>query len=229
MLGFDNVQIDVGSFRLSVDAEVRRGQRLSILGTSGTGKSTLLSAIAGFLKPTEGRLTWEGAPLNEAPPSVRPISILFQDGNLFPHLSIADNVGLALRTDLRLSTEQRFQVDGSLDRVGLDGMGARKPADLSGGQQSRAALARLLLQDRPVVLLDEPFAALDPGLRSGMLDLLDDLSGERGLTLLLSTHDLRDAERLCERVWVLQDGAVALDRPTDGLRADPPDLLKPWL
>jgi ABC-type nitrate/sulfonate/bicarbonate transport system ATPase subunit len=113
-----------------------------------------------------------------------------------------------------------------LDQVGLAGMGGRRPADLSGGQQGRAALARLLLQDRPVALLDEPFAALDPGLRTEMLRLsATSLWEARGLTYVMATHDLRDAERLCDRVWLLEEGRVVLDRPVAGLREDPPEVL----
>jgi thiamine transport system ATP-binding protein len=115
-----------------------------------------------------------------------------------------------------------------LAQVGLDSMGGRRPADLSGGQQGRAALARLLLQDRPVVLLDEPLAALDPGLRTEMLRLLTDLWEARGLTYVVATHDLRDAERLCDRVWLLEEGRVVLDRPVAGLRDDAPKELRDW-
>jgi thiamine transport system ATP-binding protein len=120
-------------------------------------------------------------------------------------------------------------VDAALARVGLGGMGARRPADVSGGQQGRAALARVMLQERPVALLDEPFAALDPGLRRDMLELLGELWRERGMSLVLATHDLRDAERLCERVLVLEAGRVVLDRPVAGLRADAPEALRDWL
>jgi thiamine transport system ATP-binding protein len=138
-------------------------------------------------------------------------------------------VGLALRTDLRLSAAERDRVRETLDRVGLGGMDERKPAALSGGQQSRAALARLLLQDRPVALLDEPFSALDPALRTEMLRLLGELWRTRKMTFVMATHDLRDAERLCDRVWLLEEGSVVLDRPVTGLRGDAPAPLRDWL
>jgi thiamine transport system ATP-binding protein len=157
------------------------------------------------------------------------MSVLFQDGNLFPHLTLAQNVGLGLRTDLRLSRDEAARVDAALDRVGLGGLGGRRPANVSGGQQGRAALARLMLQERPVALLDEPFAALDPGLRRDMLELLQGLLRERGMSLVVATHDLRDAERLCERIWLLQEGRVVLDRPVAGLRDEAPEALRDWM
>jgi thiamine transport system ATP-binding protein len=229
MLRLEGVDLRLGDFRLSVDATVGRGERVAVLGASGSGKSTLLSLLAGFVLPVAGRITWEGRDLTALSPAERPMSILFQDGNLFPHLTVAQNVGLALRRDLRLSGAERAQVDDTLEQVGLMGMGARRPAGLSGGQQGRAALARLLLQDRPIALLDEPLAALDPGLRTEMLRLLRSLWEARGLTYVMATHDLRDAERLCDRVWLLEEGRVVLDRPVAGLREDAPEVLRDWL
>jgi thiamine transport system ATP-binding protein len=228
-LRLEGLTCRLGDFRLRVNAAVERGARVAVLGASGSGKSTLLGAIAGFVPPQAGRILWQGEDLTAGRPAARPVSILFQDGNLFPHLDVARNVGLALRTDLRLSAGERAQVDAVLARVGLGGMGARKPADLSGGQQGRAALARMLLRDRPLVLLDEPFAALDPGLRREMADLLTDLQRERGLTYLMATHDLRDAERVCDRIWLMEAGEVILDAPLAGLRDDPPEALRDWL
>ncbi len=229
MLRLDHVELRLGDFRLSLDADVAEGERIAVLGASGSGKSTLLSLVAGFHRPDEGRILWQGKDIGILPPARRPTSILFQDGNLFPHLTVARNVGLALRTDLRLSAEERARVAGALERVGLGGMGGRRPAELSGGQQGRAALARLMLQERPVALLDEPFAALDPGLRTEMAGLLRDIWRERAMTMLLASHDLRDAERLCDRVWLLREGSVILDRPVEGLREASPGPLRDWL
>lgn len=228
MLKLDGIEVALGSFTLAVDATIARGERVAVLGASGSGKSTLLSLLAGLLVPDAGRLSWEGEDMTSLATAKRPVSILFQDGNLFPHLTVAQNVGLALRTDLRLSAEHETQVEETLGHVGLAGMGTRKPADLSGGQQGRAALARLLLMDRPVALLDEPLSALDPGLRTEMLGLLQRLWEERGLTYVMATHDLRDAERLCDRVWVLDQGRVVLDAPVEGVRDADPEVLRDW-
>lgn len=229
MLQLDNLALTQDGFTLSLSASVDPSTRVAVLGPSGSGKSTLLSLIAGFLQPDLGRILWDGADITEAVVAARPMSILFQDGNLFPHLSVFDNVALGLRPDLRLSPDQRDRVAQSLSDVGLGEMGDRRPATLSGGQQARVGLARLLLRDRPLALLDEPFAALDPGLRAEMLALLKSLSARRGLTLIMACHDLRDAERLCDRLWLLEDGKLVLDAPMAGLRDAPDPVLQPWL
>lgn len=229
MLQLDDVALTQDGFVLSLSARVAAGERVAVLGPSGSGKSTLLSLIAGFVRPDLGRILWDGTDITEALVAMRPISILFQDGNLFPHLSVFDNVSLGLRPDLRLSPDQRDRVAQSLSDVGLGDMGDRRPATLSGGQQARVGLARMLLRDRPLALLDEPFAALDPGLRAEMLALLKSLSERRGLTLLMACHDLRDAERLCDRLWLLEDGKLMLDAPIPGLRDARDPVLLPWL
>jgi thiamine transport system ATP-binding protein len=229
MLHLDDVALMQGGFTLALSAQVAPGTRVAVLGPSGSGKSTLLALIAGFERPDRGRILWGGADITGAQVAARPISILFQDGNLFPHLSVFDNVALGLRPNLRLSPVERDRVTDSLDQVGLAGFGARRPATLSGGQQARVGLARLLLRDRPLALLDEPFAALDPGLRAEMLALVKALSEARGLTILMACHDLRDAERLCDRLWLLEEGTKVLDMPMVGLRDAPPSVLAPWL
>ncbi|WP_439140609.1 thiamine ABC transporter ATP-binding protein [Roseicyclus sp.] len=229
MLQLDDLTLSQDGFMLALSAKVEAGARVAVLGPSGSGKSTLLSLIAGFARPDRGRILWDDQDITDAPVAARPVSILFQDGNLFPHLSVFDNVALGLRPDLRLSREERDRVGQSLTDVGLAGFGERRPATLSGGQQARVGLARMLLRDRPLALLDEPFAALDPGLRAEMLALVKALSELRGLTILMACHDLRDAERLCDRLWLLDDGQKILDVPIAGLRNAPPDGMSAWL
>ena len=226
MLRLEGVRLRQGDFTLSLDAQVPRGARVSLMGASGSGKSTLLALVAGFVRADAGRVLIAGEDVSRRPVAARPLSILFQDGNLFPHLSVFDNVALGVAPSLRLGQEDRARVTASLARVGLDGFGARYPRALSGGQQSRVALARMLLQGRPLALLDEPFAALDPGLRSEMLALLRDLCADIGLTLVMATHDLRDAERLCDRVLLLEAGRLGLDAPLAQARAA--EALRPW-
>ena len=229
MLQLDDVALTQDGFSLSLSGRVELGARVAVLGPSGSGKSTLLALIAGFERPDRGRILWNGADITGDSVARRPVSILFQDGNLFPHLNVFDNVALGLRPDLRLSPHQRDRVAQSLSDVGLGDFGDRRPATLSGGQQARVGLARMLLRDRPLALLDEPFAALDPGLRAEMLALLKSLSERRGLTLIMACHDLRDAERLCDRLWMLEEGKLVLDAPMAGLRDAPPCGLMPWL
>ena len=229
MLALEDVVIEQGDFRLAADFTVAAGQRVAVLGPSGGGKSTLLGAVAGFIALARGRITWTGRDLAPLAPGERPLSILFQDNNLFPHLSAAQNVGLALHPGLRLSRDDHARIAAALARVGLEGLGARRPAQLSGGQQGRVALARVLLSARPLLLLDEPFAALGPALKAEMLALVEEIVREEGITLLMVTHDPRDAEAIAETVVVVEGGRAAPPVATADLFADPPPALKAYL
>ena len=229
MLKLDAVELTQGAFTLCADIDLAEGARLAVMGASGSGKSTLLNVIAGFLIPDQGRVFLGGKDVTRSPVPERALSILFQDGNIFPHLSVHDNVALGMSPSLTLDRAARERIPLALAQTGLEGMGDRMPADLSGGQQSRVALARVLVRDRPLVLLDEPFAALDPGLKREMAMLLDDLCSQAGLTLVMVTHDLRDAEMLCTEVSVLEQGKIALQRGLAGIRDDRPEALVPWL
>ncbi len=229
MLTCDSLELRQGSFVLHADIQFLASGVTALIGPSGSGKSTLLAALAGFLDPKSGRVLWEGQDITSKPPGARPMSILFQDNNLFPHLTIGQNVGLALRPGLRLSAEQQDQVGDVLARVGLEGFYDRKPAALSGGQQSRAALARVLLSDRPVVLLDEPFAALGPGLKDEMLDLVQEQLSAKGRTLVMVTHDPADAKRVADEVVLVAAAQAHAPVVTHDLFADPPDALVDYL
>lgn len=229
MLTLDGLRITQGDWSLSADLSVPTGARVGILGPSGAGKSTLLNAIAGFIPPAAGRILWQGQDIGGLAPGARPLSILFQDNNLFPHLTAAQNVALGLRPDLRLAPDQHAQVDEALERAGLSGLGSRKPAQLSGGQQSRVALARVLLRARPLLLLDEPFAALGPALRAEMLDLVARITAETGATLLMVSHDPGDARRIADQVIVVAEGQALPPRATGALFDDPPAALKTYL
>jgi thiamine transport system ATP-binding protein len=229
VLQLDQVTLAQGAFRLTADWSAEPGSRIAVMGPSGAGKSTLLSGIAGFLAPTEGRILWQGRDLIDVLPGARPVTILFQDQNLFPHLTVARNLGLGLRPDLRLTAKDWTRIDEALARVGLDGMGARRPAQLSGGQVSRAALARALLRARPILLLDEPFAALGPALRAEMLDLVRQVADETGALVLMVTHDPQDALALGGSTAFVTDGVVRAPVETQALLADPPPDVQDYL
>ncbi|TNC72215.1 ATP-binding cassette domain-containing protein [Rubellimicrobium roseum] len=229
MLRLEGLELAQGAFRLAADLSVPRGATVALLGPSGGGKSTLLAGIAGFLPPRAGRVLWDGRDLGPLPPGQRPASVLFQDNNLFPHLSAAQNVGLGLRPSLRLSSPERERVAAALARVGLQGLGDRRPAQLSGGQQARAALARVLVQERPLVLMDEPFGALGPALKAEMLALTSEVLRGRGATLLLVTHDPEDARALADLVVVVAEGRASPPAPTAAVLADPPPALRAYL
>lgn len=228
MLMLENLNVRQGDFHLTANVGFAAGQITALIGPSGAGKSTILSVIAGFYQ-AEGQVLWRGEPITDLRPDQRPVSILFQDNNLFPHLTVSQNVGLALRASLRLTRDEQRRVDEMLVSVGLSGMGGRKPAALSGGQQSRAALARLLLQDRPVILLDEPFAALGPGLKQEMLALVRERALADNRVVLMVTHDPQDALVAADQIALVDEGQVFAPLPTREVMDNPPDVLQRYL
>lgn len=229
MLQLEEIRIEQDDFRLSADWAVPPGARVAVIGPSGGGKSTLLSVIAGFFAPVAGRVFWDGDDLTGMAPGERPLSILFQDQNLFPHLTVEQNLGLGIRSDLRLTETQKALRDKALARVGLSGLGARRPAQLSGGQIARAALARALLRARPLLLLDEPFAALGPALKAEMLDLVRDVAADTGATVLMVTHDPADAKAFSDLTILVADGAAQAPVATREIFAAPPPALRAYL
>ncbi|MBC7479136.1 MAG: ATP-binding cassette domain-containing protein [Pseudorhodobacter sp.] len=229
MLRLDHLTLTHPGFSLTADWSASAGQKLAIIGPSGAGKSSLLMAIAGFITPQSGSIIWGGRVLDSLSPAQRPVSILFQDQNLFPHLTLVQNLGLALSPRLRLGAAQRTQVDQVLDRLGLAGMGMRRPGELSGGQQGRAALGRVLLQNRPVLLLDEPFAALGPALKADLLDLVSELTAESNALTLLVSHDPADAQRFANQTVLVVDGQAMPPVDTPSLFANPPKALADYL
>lgn len=200
-------------FTLSVE----RGERIAVLGPSGAGKSTLLNLIAGFLPPASGSLLIDGEKHNATPPAQRPVSMLLQENNLFNHLTVRQNIGLGIHPGLKLNREQRAQVTAIAEQMGMDTLLDRLPGELSGGQRQRAALARCLVRQQPVLLLDEPFSALDPALRQEMLTLVADVCQRQQLTLLMVSHSVEDAARIAPRSIVVAEGRIAWDGATDDL------------
>lgn len=229
MLHLDHLSLTQDGFTVSANWHLPAGSRLALLGPSGAGKSTLLMGLAGFVAPSAGRILWQGRDLAALTPAQRPVSILFQDQNLFPHLSVAQNLGLAINPRLRLNASDLARVESVLDRLGLQGLGARKPANLSGGQLGRAALGRVLLQARPLLLLDEPFAALGPALKADLLGLVADLAAEAGTTVILVTHDPADARRFAGGVALVHDGVADAPVVTETIFANPPPALRDYL
>jgi thiamine transport system ATP-binding protein len=229
MLTLERLRITQGDFCLDADLSVPRGAICAILGPSGAGKSTLLNVIAGFFPATQGRVLWNDVQIDGMPPGDRPVSVVFQDNNLFPHLTTFQNVALGLRPSLKLTPEEAREVGSALAHVGLDGLGSRRPGELSGGQQSRVALARVLVRRKPLVLLDEPFSALGPALRIEMLDLVKEVAGKTGATVLMVSHDPGDARRIADLTMYLGEGSAMPPVATRDLFADPPPALVAYL
>ena len=224
----DAVTVRFSEKRLAFDCAIPEGAAVAVAGPSGAGKSTLFNVIAGFQAPASGDVRLFGKDMAGRDPAERPVSIVFQDNNLFAHLSVADNVGLGIDPALRLDTADRQRVFAALARVGLGGYERRLPGLLSGGERQRVALARALVRRRPILLLDEPFAALDPAMRADMAKLIAELRAETKSTVLFITHQPEDIGRLAERVLFLIDGEIAIDEPAEDFlsRREPPAVAR---
>jgi thiamine transport system ATP-binding protein len=211
---------------MAFDLAVPASELTALIGPSGSGKTTILNLIAGFEAAVSGTIRIDRRDVGALPAAERPVTMVFQDHNLFAHLDVATNVGLGISPALRLKPSDRDRVAAALARVGLEDFGRRLPGQLSGGERQRVALARCLVRDRPVLLLDEPFAALGPALRREMLDLIADIHRERAMTVLLVTHQPEDARRIAARTAFVHDGRILAVRPTDELlgATDIPEL-----
>lgn len=193
---------------------VASGSMTALLGPSGTGKTTTMKLIAGLLTPDTGEIALDGKPITALPPERREVAMVFQNPLLFPHLTVAQNVGFGLKMRGLPSAEIAASVARMLDRVRLADLGDRRPSQLSGGQQQRAALARALILRPKLLLLDEPLSNLDPSLREEMRQLIQGLQRETGITTLVITHDQAEAVALADRIVLLLDGRIAQhDRP----------------
>ena len=192
------------------DVRLKHGTISAIMGPSGAGKSTFLSLLAGFERPLSGHIEINGMAMGATPPSHRPVSMVFQDNNLFAHLTVMENVALGITASAKLDASQRDRCLRAMERTGLTGLSDRLPAQLSGGQRQRVALARVLVRDRPLLLLDEAFASLGPALRNEMLDLVAQLHRENGLTTLMVTHFPEDARRIADQIAFIDNGSIAL-------------------
>ena len=221
MIELERVEYQAGGFRARFDARIPAQAFLGILGPSGGGKSTLLSIIAGFAQPQQGRIWINGTDMTCAGPPARPVTLLFQGHNLFAHLTAFENAALGLSTSLKLSGLQHEDVMAALARVGLAGKECQLPANLSGGERQRVAIARALLRDKPVLLLDEPFAGLGPKLRRECLALVKEIQRERGLTVVLVSHEPEDIRLAASHAAFIHAGAMSSIRPLDGFFDEP--------
>ena len=211
----------------SLDLDIHRGELFVLLGGSGSGKTTLLRAIAGFVRPEAGRIALDGTDLAPLPPHRRPVNTMFQSYALFPHMTVARNIGFGLRQQGLPHPEIARRVAEMLDLVALEAYAARRPAELSGGQQQRVALARALAPHPALLLLDEPLGKLDSLTRITMQAELVSLWQRKGFTTLLVTHDAEEALVLANRVIVFSErparvkADIRVDRPYPRHRGDP--------
>ncbi|MGP1924455.1 MAG: thiamine ABC transporter ATP-binding protein ThiQ [Arsenophonus sp. NEOnobi-MAG3] len=217
MIKLDQLVYCYENLTMQFNFQVNKAERVAILGPSGAGKSTLLDLIAGFQYPEHGEIWLNSQNYTTIPPAKRPVSILFQENNLFSHLTVWQNIALGIAPNLRLDRVQDRTVKQIIEQVSLNNCITRLPAQISGGQRQRTALARCLIRQKQILLLDEPFSALDPSLRNEMLTLLKQVCDERQLTLLMVSHFLEDTSQLATRSIVIADGKIAYDGQSDCL------------
>ena len=192
----------------NLNLDVARGEFLTMLGPSGSGKTTCLMMLAGFEPATHGEITLDGMPINNVPPHKRGIGMVFQNYALFPHMTVAENLAFPLQVRKMKKTEIESRVNRALDMVQLGGFGGRRPAQLSGGQQQRVAVARALVFDPALVLMDEPLGALDKQLREQMQYEIKHIHENLGVTVVYVTHDQSEALTMSNRVAVFNDGVI---------------------
>ena len=207
-----------------VNLDLAAGEVLAIVGPSGCGKSSLLRAIAGLV-PASGRILAAGAPIDHLPTHRRGVGVVFQDHALFPHLSLADNVAFGLVEAGMARSLRQARVREWLGRIGLAERALDSVDRLSGGERQRVALARSLAPEPPLVLLDEPFASLDPNLRSALARTVSGWLRELGSAALFVTHDLNEALALADRIAVMRSGQLVQIAPPEALMREPTD---PW-
>ena len=211
MIKLDKVAFHYKQMPMYFDLHIKMGERVAVVGASGAGKSTLLNLIAGFEYADSGEIWLNGKNHSKNPPHLRPVSMLFQENNLFMHLTVQQNIALGLQPNLKLNPQQNEQVKQVADAVGLGEFLTRLPTQLSGGQKQRVALARCLLRDQPILLLDEPFSALEPSLRQEMLQLLQQLCVQKNLTVLLVTHQPDELQGYVDRILTVENGRIVQD------------------
>ena len=222
-----NFSLKESYLTISTNISLEPNKIYAVVGPSGAGKSTFLNLISGFASISSGTIIWNGQEISNLPPAKRSVSILFQDNNLFPHLSVWRNLALAVTHWPKISRDHEEKLKAVMSEVGILGLENRKPSQLSGGQQSRVALARVLLQKNKILLLDEPFSALGPSLKDQMLELIKKIAKNKKLLVLMVTHEPADAKKVASQTLVVKDKKVhpplitekALD-PINGPLAD---------
>ncbi|MEC7928327.1 MAG: ATP-binding cassette domain-containing protein [Pseudomonadota bacterium] len=208
MIKLENISIKLDNFRTKFTVEINKGEWVGIIGQSGAGKSTFLNLIAGFAQPEVGSLLINNTEMRNLSASKRSISSLFQDNNLFPHLSVYQNIAIAIKPNLKLHDNEKKKIFEIIEYLNLSSKIHSSIGTLSGGERQRVALGRVMSSDKKILLLDEPFSQLDPNLRIEMLELLKKIREKKNITIIMAIHTPAEAIDFVSRFLLIKKGEI---------------------
>ena len=230
MLKIDQASLNRGKKKFTYNVEIKSGSFTVVIGPNGGGKSTLILMLAGFLPNDHGAIYFNTQKISHLPPEQRPLSVLFQDHNLFPAMTVYQNTAIGITPNLRPDHAQQKLIEKALDMVGLTALRDHRPHRLSGGQRQRCALARALVRDQPVLLLDEPFRALDPEMRAQMLEIIKQIREDGDKTLIMVSHQPMDLRSITDQILYVNHGHIEKKIVPDGFAAQKKDpILRRYL
>ena len=208
MIKLENISLKLDNFRTKFTVEIKKGEWVGIIGQSGAGKSTFLNLIAGFAQPEVGSLLINNIEMGDLPASERSISSLFQDNNLFPHLSVYQNIAIAIKPNLKLHDNEKKKIFEIIEYLNLSSKIHSSIGTLSGGERQRVALGRVMSSDKKILLLDEPFSQLDPNLRIEMLELIKKIREKKNITIIMAIHTPAEAIDFVSRFLLIKEGEI---------------------
>ena len=220
MIKLENISIKLDNFRTKFTVEINEGEWIGIIGQSGAGKSTFLNLIAGFAQPEVGSLLINNTEMRNLSASKRSISSLFQDNNLFPHLSVYQNIAIAIKPNLKLHENEKGKIFEIIEYLNLSSKIHSSIGTLSGGERQRVALGRVMSSDKKILLLDEPFSQLDPNLRIEMLELIKKIREKKKITIIMAIHTPAEAIDFVSRFLLIKEGEVFRELEPQDYRID---------
>ena len=220
MIKLENISIKLDNFRTKFTVEINKGEWVGIIGQSGAGKSTFLNLIAGFAQPEVGSLLINNTEMRNLSASKRSISSLFQDNNLFPHLSVYQNIAIAIKPNLKLHDNEKKKILEIIEYLNLSSKTHSSIGRLSGGERQRVALGRVMSSDKKILLLDEPFSQLDPNLRIEMLELIKKIREKKNITIIMAIHTPAEAIDFVNRFLLIKEGEILRELEPQDYRID---------